>query len=154
MSPSFSAVCAIWNSSAAFPLISSSPGITYSAFFPGLKTMEAATDSEKTNAAATKTRNVRMTRCMGCGRVINLSVPSSSSARHLCAAESPNIYHYLPQKILFQGRKTYQSPLFSFHLNLTDQQKIRIGACAWSFDGWRGAFYPPVLQNSTWLEFS
>jgi uncharacterized protein YecE (DUF72 family) len=38
-------------------------------------------------------------------------------------------------------------------LNLTDQQKIRIGACAWSFDDWRGAFYPPDLPNSRWLEF-
>jgi uncharacterized protein YecE (DUF72 family) len=38
-------------------------------------------------------------------------------------------------------------------LNLTDQQKIRIGACAWSFDDWRGAFYPPDLPNSQWLEF-
>jgi uncharacterized protein YecE (DUF72 family) len=41
----------------------------------------------------------------------------------------------------------------SFHLNLIDQQKIRIGACAWSFDDWRGAFYPPDLPNSQWLEF-
>jgi uncharacterized protein YecE (DUF72 family) len=39
------------------------------------------------------------------------------------------------------------------HLNLTDQQKIRIGACAWSFDDWRAAFYPPDLPNSQWLEF-
>jgi len=38
-------------------------------------------------------------------------------------------------------------------LNLTDQQKIRIGACAWSFDEWRGAFYPPDLPESHWLEF-
>jgi uncharacterized protein YecE (DUF72 family) len=38
-------------------------------------------------------------------------------------------------------------------LNLTDQQKIRIGACAWSFDEWRGAFYPPDLPDSRWLEF-
>jgi uncharacterized protein YecE (DUF72 family) len=38
-------------------------------------------------------------------------------------------------------------------LNLTDQQKIRIGACAWTFDDWRGAFYPPDLPNSQWLEF-
>ena len=38
-------------------------------------------------------------------------------------------------------------------MNLTDQQKIRIGACAWSFDDWRGAFYPPDLPNSQWLEF-
>jgi uncharacterized protein YecE (DUF72 family) len=38
-------------------------------------------------------------------------------------------------------------------LNLSDQQKIRIGACAWSFDDWRGPFYPPDLPNSEWLEF-
>lgn len=38
-------------------------------------------------------------------------------------------------------------------MNLTDQQKIRIGACAWSFDDWRVAFYPPDLPNSQWLEF-
>jgi uncharacterized protein YecE (DUF72 family) len=38
-------------------------------------------------------------------------------------------------------------------LNLTDQQKIRIGACAWTFDDWRGAFYPSDLPNSHWLQF-
>jgi uncharacterized protein YecE (DUF72 family) len=38
-------------------------------------------------------------------------------------------------------------------LNLTDQQKIRIGACAWSFHEWRGAFYPTDLPESRWLEF-
>jgi uncharacterized protein YecE (DUF72 family) len=38
-------------------------------------------------------------------------------------------------------------------LNLTDQQKIRIGSCAWSFDNWRGAFYPHDLPESHWLEF-
>jgi len=38
-------------------------------------------------------------------------------------------------------------------LNLTDQQKIRIGACAWSFPDWRGSFYPPDLPESEWLEF-
>jgi uncharacterized protein YecE (DUF72 family) len=38
-------------------------------------------------------------------------------------------------------------------LNLTDQQKIRIGACAWTFDDWRGAFYPPDLPHSHWLQF-
>jgi uncharacterized protein YecE (DUF72 family) len=38
-------------------------------------------------------------------------------------------------------------------LNLTDQQKIRIGSCAWSFDDWRGMFYPQELPESRWLEF-
>ena len=42
---------------------------------------------------------------------------------------------------------------FSFLLNLSDQQKIRIGACAWSFEDWCGAFYPADLPNSHWLEF-
>jgi uncharacterized protein YecE (DUF72 family) len=30
---------------------------------------------------------------------------------------------------------------------------IKIGTCAWSFDDWRGAFYPPQLPHSRWLEF-
>ena len=38
-------------------------------------------------------------------------------------------------------------------MNLFDQQKIRIGSCAWSFDDWRGAFYPLDLPESHWLEF-
>ncbi|MEP7015844.1 MAG: DUF72 domain-containing protein [Verrucomicrobiota bacterium] len=38
-------------------------------------------------------------------------------------------------------------------MKLTDQQKIRIGACAWSFEDWRGLFYPPGLPESHWLEF-
>jgi uncharacterized protein YecE (DUF72 family) len=38
-------------------------------------------------------------------------------------------------------------------LNLTDQQKIRIGSCAWSFEDWHGAFYPLDLPESHWLEF-
>ena len=38
-------------------------------------------------------------------------------------------------------------------MNLADQQKVRIGACAWSFDEWRGAFYPSDLPESEWLEF-
>ena len=38
-------------------------------------------------------------------------------------------------------------------LNLTAQQKIRIGSCAWSFEDWRGVFYPPDLPEGRWLEF-
>jgi uncharacterized protein YecE (DUF72 family) len=38
-------------------------------------------------------------------------------------------------------------------LNLFDQQKIRIGSCAWSFEDWHGVFYPPDLPESRWLEF-
>jgi len=38
-------------------------------------------------------------------------------------------------------------------LNLTDQQKIRLGSCAWSFEDWRGAFYPTDLPEGRWLEF-
>jgi len=38
-------------------------------------------------------------------------------------------------------------------LNLIDQQKIRIGSCAWSFEDWRGFFYPHDLPESHWLEF-
>jgi uncharacterized protein YecE (DUF72 family) len=38
-------------------------------------------------------------------------------------------------------------------LNLSAQQKIRIGTCAWSFEEWRGNFYPAELPPSRWLEF-
>jgi uncharacterized protein YecE (DUF72 family) len=38
-------------------------------------------------------------------------------------------------------------------LNLNDQQKIRIGTCAWSFEEWPGPFYPAELPSSRWLEF-
>jgi len=38
-------------------------------------------------------------------------------------------------------------------VNLADQQRVRIGACAWSFDEWRGEFYPSDLPESEWLEF-
>jgi uncharacterized protein YecE (DUF72 family) len=38
-------------------------------------------------------------------------------------------------------------------LNLTDQQKIRIGTCAWGFAEWAEAFYSADLPASRWLEF-
>jgi uncharacterized protein YecE (DUF72 family) len=38
-------------------------------------------------------------------------------------------------------------------LNLIDQQKIRIGTCAWSYQEWQGSFYPPDLPAGQWLEF-
>ena len=38
-------------------------------------------------------------------------------------------------------------------MNLFDQQKIRVGSCAWSFGDWRGVFYPHDLPESRWLEF-
>ena len=38
-------------------------------------------------------------------------------------------------------------------MNLTDQQKIRIGTCAWSFPDWRGTFYRSELPESEWLQF-
>ena len=38
-------------------------------------------------------------------------------------------------------------------MNLIDQQKIRIGSCAWSFGDWRDAFYPHDLPESHWLQF-
>ncbi len=38
-------------------------------------------------------------------------------------------------------------------MNLTEQQKIRIGASAWSFQEWRENFYPDGLPESEWLEF-
>lgn len=38
-------------------------------------------------------------------------------------------------------------------MNLHAQQKIRLGACAWSFEEWRGSFYPEDLPPERWLEF-
>jgi uncharacterized protein YecE (DUF72 family) len=38
-------------------------------------------------------------------------------------------------------------------LNLIEQQKIRIGTCAWSFDDWSGALYPKDWPSNRWLEF-
>ena len=38
-------------------------------------------------------------------------------------------------------------------MKLTDQQKIRIGTSAWTFDDWRGEFYPADLPQSHWLQF-
>jgi len=38
-------------------------------------------------------------------------------------------------------------------LNLNHQHKVRVGACAWSFEDWRSSFYPPDLPESQWLEF-
>ena len=38
-------------------------------------------------------------------------------------------------------------------MNLNDQQKIRLGACAWSFEEWRGSFYPADLPADRWLEY-
>jgi uncharacterized protein YecE (DUF72 family) len=45
-----------------------------------------------------------------------------------------------------------KSPAFVL-VNLTDQQKIRLGTCAWTFEDWRETFYPPDLPQSRWLEF-
>lgn len=38
-------------------------------------------------------------------------------------------------------------------MNLTEQQKIRIGSCAWSFEEWSGSLYPTDLPQNHWLEF-
>ena len=38
-------------------------------------------------------------------------------------------------------------------MNLTDQHKIRIGTCAWTFEDWHGSFYPSDLPESQWLQF-
>jgi uncharacterized protein YecE (DUF72 family) len=38
-------------------------------------------------------------------------------------------------------------------LNLIEQQKIRLGTCAWSFEEWSGVLYPPDLPSNRWLEF-
>jgi uncharacterized protein YecE (DUF72 family) len=35
----------------------------------------------------------------------------------------------------------------------TGDNSIRIGTCAWSFDDWRGAFYPEHLPATEWLQY-
>lgn len=34
-----------------------------------------------------------------------------------------------------------------------DESAVRIGTCAWSFDDWRGLFYPKNLPQNEWLGF-
>ncbi len=36
---------------------------------------------------------------------------------------------------------------------MSRETSIHLGTCAWSFDDWRGAFYPPHLAQAKWLEF-
>ncbi len=38
-------------------------------------------------------------------------------------------------------------------MNLSAQQKIRIGTSAWTFEDWRRVFFPEDLPKSRWLEF-
>jgi uncharacterized protein YecE (DUF72 family) len=33
------------------------------------------------------------------------------------------------------------------------ESQIRVGTCAWSFDDWRGFFYPRALAQNQWLEY-
>src|ERR1700745_303501 len=49
--------------------------------------------------------------------------------------------------------RAQENRLLSCPLNLRDQQKIRIGACAWAFDDWCRSFYPADLPELRWLEF-
>ncbi len=48
------------------------------------------------------------------------------------------------------GRRGPRSPHI---LNLIEQQKIRIGTCAWSFDEWSGVLYPAEWPSNRWLEY-
>lgn len=32
-------------------------------------------------------------------------------------------------------------------------EKLRLGSCAWSWEDWRGPFFPPHLGHGSWLEF-
>jgi uncharacterized protein YecE (DUF72 family) len=53
----------------------------------------------------------------------------------------------------FAAFRAQEKRLSSYLVDLRDQQRIRIGACAWAFDEWRGSFYPADLPESRWLEF-
>ena len=43
--------------------------------------------------------------------------------------------------------------IWDFFTPLDELAKIKIGTCAWSFEDWRGVFYPPLLPANRWLEF-
>lgn len=43
--------------------------------------------------------------------------------------------------------------MFPQVLETNPQQKIYIGTCAWTYDDWRGVFYPPRLPQNQWLQF-
>src|SRR5688572_7645925 len=51
----------------------------------------------------------------------------------------------------FIPHRVFRNPHLA--LNLSAQQKIRLGTCAWSFEEWRGRFYPAELPPARWLEF-
>lgn len=36
---------------------------------------------------------------------------------------------------------------------MNSASKIKIGTCAWSFEDWRGSFYPEDLASNRWLQF-
>lgn len=38
-------------------------------------------------------------------------------------------------------------------MNAGEHHKLRLGTCAWSYEEWRGSFYPPDLPEERWLEF-
>lgn len=44
-------------------------------------------------------------------------------------------------------------PSHTHVLDTNTERKIKIGTCAWSYDDWRGVFYPGQLPQNQWLEF-
>ncbi len=56
----------------------------------------------------------------------------------------------LPQIHLCPGA---DSGILNPLLDTTTHRKIKIGTCAWSYDDWRGIFYPTHLVQNQWLEF-
>lgn len=34
-----------------------------------------------------------------------------------------------------------------------DQTRYLIGTSGWTYDDWKGTFYPPALPNKTWFEY-
>lgn len=43
--------------------------------------------------------------------------------------------------------------IFCQVLDTSTERKIKIGTCAWSYEDWRGVFYPAHLPQNQWLEF-
>ncbi len=44
-------------------------------------------------------------------------------------------------------------PRSTHQLDITEQRKIKIGACAWTYDDWRGCFYPAHVPQNERLEY-
>jgi len=82
---------------------------------------------------------------MGVARVVTYALSQVSEA-----ASAPVEYSHISKVNPFPRTEDWLTLQSRFESD--DQQKIRIGSCAWSLKtAWR--FYPSICQKVTWLEF-